>query len=34
MCRAQAGETAFAEAWAQAAAKPWQEVVEGVLNRR
>jgi hypothetical protein len=33
-CRAQLGETAFAEAWARAAAKPFQEVVEEVLKRR
>jgi len=33
-CRAQLGETAFAEAWASAAARPWQEVVEEVLNLR
>jgi len=31
--RAQLGETAFAEAWAGAAARPWQEVVEEVLKR-
>jgi hypothetical protein len=29
-CRAQLGETAFAEAWAHAAARPWHEVVEEV----
>jgi hypothetical protein len=33
-CRAQLGETAFAEAWAHAAARPWQEVVEEVLEQR
>ena len=33
-CRAQLGEAAFAEAWAQAAARPWQEVVEDVLKPR
>jgi len=33
-CRAQLGEAAFAEAWAQAAARPWQEVVEKVLGLR
>jgi len=33
-CRAQLGETAFAEAWAHAAARPWQEVVEDVLKPR
>jgi predicted ATPase/DNA-binding SARP family transcriptional activator len=33
-CRAQLGETAFAEAWARAAARPWQEVVEEVLGLR
>jgi predicted ATPase/DNA-binding SARP family transcriptional activator len=33
-CRAQVGETAFAEAWARGAARPWQEVVEEVLNLR
>jgi DNA-binding SARP family transcriptional activator/predicted ATPase len=32
--RAQLGEAAFAEAWAQAAARPWQEVVEEVLKLR
>ena len=32
-CRAQLGETAFAEAWAHAAARPFQEVVEDVLKR-
>jgi len=31
-CRSQLGETAFAEAWAHAAARPWQEVVEEVLK--
>jgi tetratricopeptide (TPR) repeat protein len=31
-CRAQLGETAFAEAWAHAAARPYQEVVEEVLK--
>jgi DNA-binding SARP family transcriptional activator/predicted ATPase len=29
-CRAELGEAAFAEAWAHAAARPWQEVVEEV----
>ncbi len=29
-CRAQLGETAFASAWAHAAARPFQEVVEEV----
>jgi len=33
VCRAQLGETAFAEAWAHAAARPFQEVVEEVLKR-
>jgi tetratricopeptide (TPR) repeat protein len=33
-CRAQLGETAFAEAWAHAAARPFQEVVEEVSKRR
>ena len=33
-CRAQLGETAFAEAWAHAAARPFQEVVEEVLKLR
>jgi len=33
-CRAQIGETAFAETWAHAAARPWQEVVEEVLRLR
>jgi len=33
-CRAQLGEAAFAEAWAQAAARSWQEVVEEVLKLR
>jgi DNA-binding SARP family transcriptional activator/predicted ATPase len=33
-CRAQLGEAAFAEAWAQAAARPWQEVVEEVRELR
>ena len=33
-CRAQLGETAFAEAWAHAAARPFQEVVEEVLKPR
>ncbi len=32
-CRAQLGETAFAEAWAHGAARPFQEVVEQVLKR-
>jgi predicted ATPase/DNA-binding SARP family transcriptional activator len=32
VCRAQLGETAFSEAWALAAARPWQEVVEEVLR--
>jgi tetratricopeptide (TPR) repeat protein len=30
--RAQLGETAFAEAWALAAARPWQDVVDQGLN--
>jgi hypothetical protein len=33
-CRAQLGEAAFAKAWAQAAARPWQEVVKEVLELR
>jgi hypothetical protein len=33
-CRAQLGETAFAEAWARAAARPFQEVVAEVLQLR
>jgi tetratricopeptide (TPR) repeat protein len=33
-CRAQLGEIAFAEAWAHAAARPFQEVVEKVLKLR
>jgi DNA-binding SARP family transcriptional activator/tetratricopeptide (TPR) repeat protein len=33
-CRTQLGETAFAEAWAEAAARPYQEVVEDVLDLR
>jgi DNA-binding SARP family transcriptional activator/predicted ATPase len=33
-CRAQLGEAAFAEAWAHAAARLWQEVVEQVLKLR
>jgi predicted ATPase len=33
-CRTQLGETAFAEAWAQAAARPLQEVVQEVLKLR
>jgi tetratricopeptide (TPR) repeat protein len=33
-CRAQLGEAAFAEAWARAAARPFQEVVEEVLVLR
>ena len=33
-CRAQLGETAFAEAWARAAARPFQDVVEEVLKLR
>ncbi len=33
-CRNQAGETAFAEAWAHAAATPFLEVVAKVLNPR
>ncbi len=33
-CRARLGETAFAEAWADAAAQPFQEVVEEVLKQR
>ena len=33
-CRAQLGEAAFAEAWAHAAARSWQEVVEEVLKLR
>lgn len=32
-CRAQLGETSFAQAWARAAARPYQEVVEDVLRR-
>ena len=31
-CRAQLGETAFAEAWAHAAARPFQEVLEQVAK--
>jgi len=31
-CRTQLGETAFAEVWAQAAARPFQEVVQEVLR--
>jgi len=31
-CRAQLGETAFAAAWAQAAARPYQEVVQEALK--
>ena len=34
VCRAQLGETASAEAWAHAAARPWQEVVEDILKVR
>ena len=34
VCRAQLGETAFAQAWAHAAAGPFQEVVEEVLKPR
>jgi hypothetical protein len=34
VCRAQLGETAFDEAWARAAARPFQEVVEEVLKLR
>ena len=34
VCRAQIGETAFAEALAHAAARPFQEVVEEVLKLR
>jgi hypothetical protein len=33
-CRAQLGETAFAEAWAHAATRSFQEVVTEVLKRR
>jgi DNA-binding SARP family transcriptional activator/predicted ATPase len=33
-CRAQLGEAAFAEAWARAAATPFQEVVEEALKLR
>jgi ATP/maltotriose-dependent transcriptional regulator MalT len=33
VCRAQLGETAFAAAWAHAAARPFQEVVDEVLRR-
>jgi tetratricopeptide (TPR) repeat protein len=33
-CRARLGETAFADAWAEAATRPWQEVVEEVLEQR
>ncbi len=33
-CRAQLGETAFAAAWAQAAGRPFQEVVEEILQLR
>jgi predicted ATPase/DNA-binding SARP family transcriptional activator len=33
-CRAQLGEIAFAEAWAHAAARPFQEVVDEVLKLR
>ena len=33
-CRARLGETAFAQAWAHAAARPFQEVVEEVLKLR
>jgi predicted ATPase/DNA-binding SARP family transcriptional activator len=33
-CRAQLGETAFADAWARAAAGPFQEVVEEALKQR
>jgi predicted ATPase/DNA-binding SARP family transcriptional activator len=33
-CRAQLGETAFAQAWARGAARPWQDVVEQVLGLR
>jgi len=32
-CRAQLGESAFAAAWARAAGRPFQEVVEEVLKR-
>lgn len=32
-CRAQLGETSFAQAWARAAARPYQEVAEEVLRR-
>jgi tetratricopeptide (TPR) repeat protein len=32
-CRAQLGESAFAKAWARAAARPYQEVAEEVLRR-
>jgi hypothetical protein len=32
VCRAQVGETAFDEAWAHGAARPFEEVVEEVLN--
>jgi hypothetical protein len=34
VCRAQLGETAFAEAWAHAASRSFQEVVEEVLKLR
>jgi predicted ATPase/DNA-binding SARP family transcriptional activator len=34
VCRAQLGETAFAEAWAHAAARPFQEVMAEVLKLR
>jgi NAD(P)-dependent dehydrogenase (short-subunit alcohol dehydrogenase family) len=33
-CRAQLGESAFAEAWTRAAARPFQEVVGEVLRAR
>jgi predicted ATPase len=33
VCRAQLGETAFAEAWAREAARPFQEVVEEIVTR-
>ena len=33
-CRAKLGETAFAEAWAHAEARPWQEVVAEVSRLR
>jgi hypothetical protein len=33
-CRAHLGETVFAETWARAAARSYQEVVQEVLERR